>query len=233
MTATRHCLHPAAPDPLTGSSPEPVMTEPVDELLAERARVAAELDRLGVVDQRLAEAEQRLAEIEAGLQALDRADAEQIRAWADAGEGEAPRPLVSERRALLARRLDATAEAEGARNAVAAVAAKRSALAADLSRIARQQWFAKLDAAMSEAERAHAEAVEITARLGPPMMRLAGLRMVLVDLIVTLPAGEMQHRTGEMIGRLDAFPKLNFAGDAAVANAFARTWLEQDRKSTV
>ena len=58
-----------------------------------------------------------------------------VEAWAKSGTGPAPVPLIAERRALMARRMDAEAERQGAAISVAAVADTRAELGAELRRL--------------------------------------------------------------------------------------------------
>ena len=168
MTATIHSLRAGPPDPLA-------------DLFAERERLGQELQRLAVVDTRLAEAEGRLAETEAGIAAVDRADVEQMRAWADAGEGEAPQPLISERRALIGRRLDAQADVDAARVAVDAVAARRVELIHAMNAVGARIRERQVAAALDEARGLHREALALAADVGGRMMKVQALQQTLAD----------------------------------------------------
>jgi len=168
MTATLHELRPAEPDPLA-------------ELHAERAKVTGELERLGVVDARMAAAEAKLAEIDAALGALDRADREAVERWAETAEGEPPSPLLDERRALFARRLEAEAERQAAEIAVAATAPKRTGLIHRLTSIGAQITARQIAAAVEQARDVHSEVVKLIGEVSARMIQLEALRQSMIE----------------------------------------------------
>jgi hypothetical protein len=168
MSASVISLRPAPPDPFA-------------ELQAERERLGRELDRFAIVDERLNASTAKIAEVDQALSALDRADREAVLAWAASAEGEPPAPMLAERRALLARRLDADAERQGAEIAVAAVAAKRTALIHAMNAVGVRIREVQVAGALDDARRLHAEALKLVVDVGECMMKLEGLRLVLVD----------------------------------------------------
>ena len=162
-------LRAGPPDPLVG-------------LHAERERLGQELARLGVVDARLAEAERRLAEVEQGLAALDRADRDSVTTWAaNGGEGPTPEPLLAERRALLARRLDLQAETDAARVAVNAVAGRQLSLIHEWNLLGGRIRERQVAAALDQARAVYGEVEKLATEIGEKMMRLEGLRTALVE----------------------------------------------------
>lgn len=182
---------------------------PLDELHAERDRLGAELSRLGVVDQRVAAAAAAVLEVDHGISALDRADVEQMQRWAESGEGDAPpKPLTAERRALLARRLDLQAEAEGARVAADALTAKRTSLIRELNRVGLKVRERQIASALGEARALHAEAEALGAEIAAKLMRVMGLRKAISDA------------NTEALNRNEADQALNYQGALSVLGAF-------------
>jgi DNA repair exonuclease SbcCD ATPase subunit len=214
MTATLHHIRPAEPDPLA-------------ELHAERERLGRELDRFAVVDERHSAAEARLAEIDAAMGALDRADCEAVETWAAAAEGEPPAPLLAERKALLARRLDVEAERQGAEIAVAAVLAKRTSIIHAMNAVGARIRERQVVQALDEARRVHGEALALAADVGLKMMRLEGLRQALTD-----GQGEAAKRRDQSqeatfraaLGEVEKCRLPSLMADPATVARFAAEW---------
>ena len=168
MTATIHPLHAEPPDPFA-------------DLRTDRAKIEAELQRFAIVDERRNGAEAKIAEVDRALAQLDAGERRAIETWAESADGEPPAPLLDERKALLARRLDAEAERQAADIAVEAVAAKRTGLLVEMNRIGARMRERQVAAALEEGRRLHVEAVALAADVGVRMMRLEALRQALTE----------------------------------------------------
>jgi hypothetical protein len=205
----------------------PAPPGPLDELHAERARLGKELDRFAVVDQRLAAITAKLADVDQALGALDRADREAVEAWAESAEGEPPAPLLDERKALMARRLDAEAERQGAEIAVAAVAGRRTALIHQMNAIGARIRERQVAVALDQARELHAEAVALAADIGARMMRLEALRQVLMDAL-SEAAGRRDEAQAAIfraaLGNVEKLREPQVLADQATVARFAAEW---------
>ncbi len=216
MTATVHDIRPVEPDPLA-------------ELRTERANIEAEFQRFSVVDKRLAGAAAKIAEIDAALVDLDRSDRQAIETWAETAEGDPPVPLLDERKALMARRLDAEANRRAAEIAIAAVEEKRIALIREMNRIGlriRERQFA---AALDEGRRIHAEALSLASDIAAKLQEIMGMRQAIFTMMV---AASNKHDADQMgpfqgaIAEIDAFRRPEMLADPKTVEAHAKRWLE-------
>ena len=214
MSAKIHHIRPVEPDPLA-------------ELHAERERLGADLARFVVVDERRNAADAKLAEIDAGLAALDRADREAVERWAESAEGEPPAPLLDERKALLARRLDAEAARQGAEIAVAAVAGKRTALIHAMNAVGARIRERQVAAALEQARGLHAEVEKLAGEIGQRMMRVEALRQTLTESL-SEAAGRRDDALAAIyrvaLGEVEKLRAPQILGDAPTVAQFAAEW---------
>jgi hypothetical protein len=214
MTATVHHIRPVEPDALA-------------ELHAERERLSRELQRFVVVDERRNAADAKIGEVDAALGALDRADRQAIEAWAETAEGAAPEPLLAERKALLARRLDAEAERQAAEVAVAAVAGKRTALIHAMNAVGARIRERQVAAALEQARGLHAEVVTMAADVGARMMKIEALRQFLTEAQAEAANRRDEAQTATFraaLGEVGTLRAPDVLGDPATVAKYAAEW---------
>ena len=197
------------------------------ELFAERERLGAELARFVIFDDRLNALEAKLADVTAAQAAINRADREAVETWAATGEGEPPPALLAERKALLARRLDAEAEREAAAVAVDAVSGKRVALIHAINAVGVRIKDRQVAAATDQARALHGEVEKFAGEIGQRMMRIEALRQVLTDSLSEAgnrrdDAQAAPFRTA--LGEVEKLRAPQVLGDPATVARFAADW---------
>jgi len=159
--------------------------DPLAALLAERDRLAERLARLDVFADRANEARIRIHEVDTAIGAIDRADADAaVRYATSGGDAEPPEPLIAERKALLARRLDAEAELAAAEAGQAAVLPQRERIVAEMRRTELALLELRLAGAVTDAHALQAEAERIAAKLAVPLNQILSLQAALSMLAV-------------------------------------------------
>lgn len=201
--------------------------DPIAGMIELRDRLGAELVRLDVFAQRRADAEARLREVEQALKIISASDVEAIERWAKAPEGEPPQPLIEERRALLARRLDIELELGAAEAGARAVEARRAVLVGELKRIGLTLLQTCMNSALTEAHRLHAEAEGICKMMAAPLFQIAGLHQALITLSIAASNRGDETAQGIIAQALVAVGALEppmVMRDPAAINAAAADW---------
>ena len=128
-------------------------SEAPDAFAAKRAELMAEAARLNKVAQARAVIERRLAELDADQAALDEAEREAWRVWAqNDAEGPPPSPRMQEREGIARRRALLAGDLTGALNGQKAVAPRLAALNAELHDLMLKVFARRVDALIAEAE---------------------------------------------------------------------------------
>lgn len=195
----------------------------VDDLLAERERVSAELRRLGAIDAPVLAAEAALAAVDRAIGTLDADERSRSEEWAAGGVGEPPAPRNSERAGLVRRQLELQSDVDAARNRAAAVVPRRVMLNGELRRIGHLLFAEKLRGALEEARRLNDRAHAIAADMREPIARVVALKMTLMGR----PESEdrsAQRLIGETIDALSRFEMPEVGGDPASMHGFITDW---------
>ena len=195
----------------------------VDRLLGERAAILAELERLNVLNGPVAVAEAAVAAVDRAIETLDADERSRTEAWARNGDGLPPEPRNSERAGLVRRRLELQSEVDSARNRANAVGPRRTALAAEITRIDHAIFGAKISAALAEARRWDAEAHRLAREMRGPLGRVVSLRFALLGLPVAQGSSE-SRLIGETIGELDKFRMPELGANSSGLEALISEW---------
>ena len=211
-----------------GGTKYEIVEEPeTDPLLAERGRIAGELEKLGQVDARRVEAEARLAAIDNEMGDLDRAEEAHWRAWSADPSTEAPKPQLDARRALAVKRGDATAVLDSARASVIGVQPRIAELTAELAAIEGKIFKVQLDAIVAEAAEHDRRAHELAAELQTEMGHVLALRRALATEQQIAAAANDQARIGalgETIQRVGRFSEPAFGARPGDLIKLAAEW---------
>jgi hypothetical protein len=203
----------------------------VAELAAERERIAAELSCLAAaVDGPRIAAEAALAKIDGELAALNDADNAAWRAWARDQEGESPTARTEERRALATRRIEALADLDGTKIAVAATAPRLNELNGEIRRLDHLVFAAKLRGAVEEARRFDTEAHERAKAVGEPLAHVISLKMLLASEMMNAAQARgdraAERLIGEAIGVLNGFTMPELGAEQAALPRQMNAWRE-------
>ncbi len=157
-------------------------SDAVADLLAERAAILAELERLSAIDTPVREAEAAVAAIDRAIATLDSDERCRFEEWAAGGGiGAPPASRNAERAGLVRRRLELQSDVDSAINRAAAVAPRRVTLNGELRRIDHTVFAEKLRGAIKEARRLDAEAHEMALEMRAPIGRVAALKFALIQ----------------------------------------------------
>jgi hypothetical protein len=209
--------------PVGNDTAEP--TDAVADLLAERSRIVAELERLRAIDGPVREAEAAVAAVDRAISTLDQAERARTEDWAASGVGDPPSPRNAERAGLVRRRLELQSDVEGARNRATAVAPRRTALNGELRRIDHQLFAEKLRSAIEEARRLDAHAHELALEMREPIGKVAALKFALMQHRSQVGGNAPAERLiGEAIDALAKFKMPEIGGDPSAINGFIEQW---------
>jgi hypothetical protein len=200
----------------------------VADLLAERQRVIAELERLSAIDAQVGEAESAVATIDRAIATLDTEERSGAEAWAKGGVGEPPSPRNAERAGLVKRRLELQSDVDSAHNRVGATMPRRTELNAELRRLDHLLFAEKLHAALEEARHLDARAHELAEEMRGPIGRVIALRFALMRRQDGDNRAE-QRLIGESIDVLNGFQMPELGANPGSLEGFIAQWTESLR----
>jgi hypothetical protein len=214
-----------------GSADSP---DAVADLLDERERILAELERLSAIDAPVREAEAAVGAIDRAIATLDSDERSRFEEWAAGGGiGAPPASRNTERAGLVRRRLELQSDVDSAHNRAAAVAPHRVTLNGELRRIAHMVFAEKLRVAIKEARRLEAEAHEMALEMRAPIAKVVALKMMLVGEMMSTAENSGDKAAvrliGEAIETLSGFSMPEIGGDSASLPNFMSDWRESLR----
>ncbi|MGD0188351.1 MAG: hypothetical protein ABSC25_24335 [Roseiarcus sp.] len=154
--------------------------DPLADTLAERDKAVAVLERFAAFDRRVGDAQAASARADKALGEFDAAEADALRSWAEAGDGEAPRPDIGKRAEIVATREAAERELQAAVAARAIVQPAYKRGLATLAAIQLRLDRHRADAVAAEALREVAELRDIIADAIKRFARIIGAREALI-----------------------------------------------------
>jgi hypothetical protein len=205
------------------AKPESDSRDAVANLVAERSRVIAELQRLAAIDGPVREAGSAVAAIDRAIATLDADERSRSEAWAASGTGAPPEPRNTERAGLVRRRLELESDVAAAQNRANAIAPRRVELNGEIRRIEHLIFAAKLRGALGEARRLNARAHEIAAEAREPIARVVALKLALIGHRDSEDQAT-QRLIGETIDALTRFEMPEIGGDPASLQGFVNEW---------
>jgi hypothetical protein len=154
----------------------------IEALLERQVGLEAELKRLAAVDKTRINAESLMAELDAEQAALDAAERTSWATWAQAAEGDPPKPQAKRRDELETRRRLTANDLSAALRAGQAVKPRIDALIAELQAIGDLIFAKRVAATIPEAREANARLHQSVDLVRADALRLYGLDHALAEL---------------------------------------------------
>jgi hypothetical protein len=179
-----------------------------ERLVLERTEIESRLKILSTANSRHQEAEQALQGIDKQIAALNTREKEQWQQWALQGTGEPPVADNTERKSLMAARIDAEADLEAGKNAGMAIQPEIVFLNNKLRAIAGNILAAKIEECLSEARAERDLACKLLLEAKAPLIRIGGLASGLDQLRARAKSAEnvaLQATLTQAILELEGF----------------------------